>query len=43
MLLASMALRGVGGAAPRGRPTITKTVTPRPRDGDKRLPLWSPG
>jgi hypothetical protein len=34
MLLASMALRGVGGAAPQGRPTITKTVTPRPRDGD---------
>jgi PPE-repeat protein len=34
MLLASMALRGVGGAAPRGRPTITKTVTPRPRDSD---------
>jgi PPE-repeat protein len=34
MLLASMALRGIGGAAPRGRPTITRTVTPRPRDGD---------
>ena len=34
MLLASMAVRGVGGAAPQGRPTITKTVTPRPRDGD---------
>ena len=34
MLLASMALRGVGGAAPQGRPTITKTVTQRPRDGD---------
>jgi PPE-repeat protein len=33
MLLASTALRGVGGAAPRGRPAITKTVTPRPRDG----------
>lgn len=32
MLLASMALRGVGGTAPLGRPTITKTVTPRPRD-----------
>lgn len=32
MPLASMALRGVGGAAPRGRPTITKTVTTRPRD-----------
>ena len=34
MLLASMAVRGVGGAAPQGRPTITKTVTPRPPDGD---------
>jgi PPE-repeat protein len=34
MLLASMALRGIGGAARQGRPTITKTVTPRPRDGD---------
>jgi PPE-repeat protein len=34
MLLPSMALRGVGGAAPQGRPTITRTVTPRPRDGD---------
>jgi PPE-repeat protein len=34
MLLASMAVRGVGGAAPQGRPTITRTVTPRPRDGD---------
>jgi PPE-repeat protein len=34
MLLASMALRGIGGAAPQRRPTITKTVTPRPRDGD---------
>ncbi len=34
MLLASMALRGVGGAAPRGQPSITKIVTPRPRDGD---------
>jgi PPE-repeat protein len=33
-LLASMALRGVGGARPQGRPTIAKTVTPRPRDGD---------
>jgi PPE-repeat protein len=33
-LLASMAVRGVGGAAPQGRPTITKTVTPRPPDGD---------
>jgi PPE-repeat protein len=33
-LLASMALRGVGGAAPQGRPTIAKTVRPRPRDGD---------
>ena len=30
-LLASMALRGVGGAAAHGRPAITKTVTPRPR------------
>lgn len=34
MLLASMAVRGVGGAAPQSRPTITRTVTPRPRDGD---------
>jgi PPE-repeat protein len=33
-LLASMALRGVGGAGPQGRPTIAKTVRPRPRDGD---------
>jgi hypothetical protein len=32
MLLASMALRGVGGAAPQGRPTITKTVTQRRPD-----------
>ncbi len=34
MLLASTALRGVGGARPQGRSTITRTVTPRPRDGD---------
>jgi PPE-repeat protein len=34
MLLASLALRGIGGAAPRGRPTITKTVTPRPLDSE---------
>jgi PPE-repeat protein len=34
MLLASAALRGVGGAGPQGRPTITKTVTPRPLDSD---------
>ena len=33
MLLVSMALRGIG-AAPRSRPTITRTVTPRARDGD---------
>jgi PPE-repeat protein len=36
-LLASMALRGVGGAAPQGRPTITKTATPRRPDRDN----WS--
>jgi PPE-repeat protein len=35
MLLASMALRGVDGAAPQGRPAITRTVRPRPLDGDK--------
>jgi hypothetical protein len=29
MLLASMAVRGIGGAAPPGLPTITITVTPR--------------
>ena len=34
-LLASMALRGVGGASAHGRPTLAKTVRPRPRDGDK--------
>jgi PPE-repeat protein len=34
MLLASMAVRGIRGAPPQGRPTITITVTPRPRDGD---------
>jgi len=33
-LLASTALRGVGGASPQGRPTIVKTVRPRPRTGD---------
>ena len=33
-LLASMALRGVGGAGPQNRPAIAKTVRPRPRDGD---------
>jgi hypothetical protein len=33
-LLASTALRGVGGASPQGRPTIVKTVRPRPRNGD---------
>jgi PPE-repeat protein len=32
MLLASTAVRGIGGAAPQGRPTITITVTPRPPD-----------
>jgi hypothetical protein len=31
MLLASMAVRGIGGAAPQGRPTITMTVAPRGR------------
>jgi PPE-repeat protein len=36
MLLASMAVRGIGGAAPQGRPMITKTVTPRPPDSDNR-------
>ena len=36
MMLASMAVRGIGGAAPRGWPTITKTVTPRPPDSDNR-------
>jgi PPE-repeat protein len=34
LLLASMALRSIGGAAPQGRPTITRTVTPRLPDGD---------
>jgi PPE-repeat protein len=34
-LLASMALRGVGGASAHGRPRIAKTVRPRSRDGDK--------
>jgi PPE-repeat protein len=34
MLLASMAIRGIRGAPSRGRPTITITATPRPRDGD---------
>lgn len=34
MLLASMALRGIGGAVPQGRPTITITVTPRRLDRD---------
>jgi PPE-repeat protein len=34
MLLASKAVRGIGGAAPQGRPTITKTVMPRPRESD---------
>ena len=33
-LLASMALRGVGGGAAQGRPTVIKTVRPRPRDAD---------
>ena len=33
-LLASMALRGVGGGATQGRPTVIKTVRPRPRDAD---------
>ena len=33
-LLASTALRGVGGGATPGRPTVIKTVRPRPRDGD---------
>jgi PPE-repeat protein len=33
-LLASMALRGVGGDATQGRPTVVKTVRPRPRDAD---------
>lgn len=33
-LLASAALRGVGGAAPKGQPMITKTVTPRPLDSE---------
>src|SRR6202012_4147397 len=33
-LLASMALRGIGGAAPQGRPTGTKIFTPRSRDGE---------
>ena len=32
MLLASMSVRGIGGAARQGRPTITITVTPRPPD-----------
>jgi PPE-repeat protein len=36
MLLASMAVRGIGGAARQGRPMITRTVTPRPPDGDNR-------
>jgi PPE-repeat protein len=35
MLLASMAVRGIGGAAPHGRPTITRTVM-RPADRDHR-------
>lgn len=34
MLLASMAVRGIRGAPPRGRPAITITVTPRPQDSD---------
>jgi hypothetical protein len=34
MLLASMAVRGIRGAPPQGRPTITITVTPRPPDSD---------
>ena len=34
MLLATMALRRIGGPAPQGRPTITRTVTQRPRDRD---------
>lgn len=32
MLLAGMAVRGIRGAPPQGRPTITITVTPRPPD-----------
>ena len=33
-LLASTALRGVGGGATQRRPTVIKTVRPRPRDAD---------
>ncbi|MCV7401586.1 PPE family protein [Mycobacterium fragae] len=33
-LLASAALRGVGGAAPKGQPMITKTVTSHPLDSE---------
>ena len=33
-LLASAALRGVGGGATQSRPTVIKTVRPRPRDAD---------
>jgi hypothetical protein len=32
MLLASMAVRGIGGAAPEGPPATTIRVTPRPPD-----------
>lgn len=34
MLLATMVVRGIGGAAPLGRPMITTTVTPRQPVGD---------
>lgn len=34
MLLAGMAVRGIGGVAPRGRRTITITVTSHPPDSD---------
>ncbi|APD84227.1 PPE family protein [Mycobacterium intracellulare] len=36
MLLASMAMRGIRGTPPQGRPTITITVTPHPPDNATR-------
>jgi len=42
MLLASMAVRGIGGAAPKGPPAITIRVTPRPPDRRQLglIPRW---
>ena len=42
MLLASMAVRGIGGAAPEGRPATIIGVTPRPPDSRQLglIPRW---